>query len=738
MTHKRLWAIFALMIGLFSAVPFASAHGYLVRAIPENRAVLDRAPTRVQYWFSEGLEESFSTINIRDQAGQIVASGGVSDTDSSLLTARLPNDLPNGAYVVELRPAFASDGHVYAESRVFFIGEAIGNIEINADRGAIPLEVLWRFFTVGASLVLFGTLALYGWVLLPAWGNKSHKAGWLPPRLMNRLHALIGFSLLVGFMGNSIALIQQTMTFFNIPFDQALQPQFWELVRVGSRFGDVWMWRMGLMSLLGVMFLATLMYQKQYPEVVYPFWMAGLWVGALIIGTFSITSHAAGALTLAWAGVFVDWAHGMGVGIWVGGLFALILCLPVALAPYANGQRHDALRVVIKRFSGVAIGALVVVIASGVYSASNWIYGGDELQSSFSTALIAKIIMILPLLAIGGLNHLLAHPDQYARLQKWINPTLGHFIRITRIEIIIASAVLVAASTLSATPIPAPAFIQSESQAPSATQTIGDMTVSMAITPGGTGVNTFDIALSRDNMPVTDASVVVMNQSPSQDKRGDIHTTEVIDGGVYVSAGGEIDREGVWWSVVNITQNGVTERVTFTWDISAEAGVIVSLPPTLIQLFALGAVFGAVGFALSPVVRRRIKKMGMNIFTVSFAVAATILTIFGLLIGWRVMENTQQTYLATLNPLPVVINTNLPTQESLNLGEIGFNEHCEAWHNTSDFDELVSRLNRTRDEDLYSALVDGWRNLPACARELSPETRWDIVNYIRALGMSSM
>ncbi|HRF99053.1 MAG TPA: hypothetical protein PLZ51_27770, partial [Aggregatilineales bacterium] len=123
--------------------------------------------------------------------------------------------------------------------------------------------------------------------------------------------------------------------------------------------------------------------------------------------------------------------------------------------------------------------------------------------------------------------------------------------------------------------------------------------------------------------------VVVMNQSPSQDKRGDIHTTELIDGGVYVSAGGEIDREGVWWSVVNITQNGITERVAFTWDISAESGVIVSLPPTLMQLLALGAVFGAVGFALSPVVRRRIKKMGMNVFTVSFAVAATILTIFG-------------------------------------------------------------------------------------------------------------
>ena len=731
MTHRHLWAIFALMLGLFSLVPSTSAHGYLVRAIPENRAVLDRAPTRVQYWFSEGLEAQFSTINIRDQQGNILASGGVSETDASLLTARLPNDLPDGAYVVELRPAFASDGHVYAESRVFFIGEAIGGIDIRTDTTAIPLEVFWRFLAVGASLVLFGTLALYGWVLLPAWGNKTHKAGWLPPRLMNRLHALIGFSLLVGFIGNGLALIQQTMIFFNIPFDQALQPQFWELVRVGSRFGDVWMWRMGLMSLLGAMFVATLIYQKRYPEVVYPFWIAGLWVGALIIGTFSIVSHAAGALTIAWVGVFVDWTHGLGVAVWVGGLFALMLCLPVALAPYPDDQRLSATRAVVNRFSAVAIGAVAVVIASGVYSASNWIYGIEELQSSFGGALIAKVVMILPLLGIGGLNHLLAHPEQYARLRKWVNPRLTHFIRITRIEVLLASAVLIAACTLSATPIPTPAFIQSETQTPSAIQQIGDMTVSMSISPGGTGVNTFDIALARGDVAISDADVVMINSSPSADTRRDVHISEPIDGGVYVSAGAEIDHEGVWWSSVNITENGVTQRVAFAWTINADAGVIVSLPPTPIQLLALGGVFGAVSFALSPIVRRRIKKMGMNTFTVSFAVAATLLTIFALVIGWQVMENAQRQYLATLNPPPVVINPTLPTQESLNLGEALFNDVCVAWHNTRDFDELVSRLNRTRDETLYSAFIDGWRDLPPCARDVALEARWDMVNYIR-------
>lgn len=735
MMRMRLWVVCALMITLFITPSGTSAHGYLVRAIPENRAVLERAPTRVQYWFSEALESRFSTIHVRDQMGNIIATGGLSDKDNTLLTARLPNQLPNGAYIVELRPAFASDGHVYAESRVFFIGEAIGGIDAASATTALPLEVVWRFITISASTILFGTLALYSWVLIPAWGNRTHKAGWLPSRLMKRLHIIIGVSLLVAFLGNGLALIQQTMVFFNISFEQALQPQFWEVVRVGSRFGDVWMWRMGLMSLFGMMFLATLNYQHRYPEFVYPFWMAGLWICALILGTFSITSHAAGALTMAWIGVFVDWGHKLAVAIWVGGLFALMICLNVALAPYADEQRLHALRVVIKRFSLVAIGALVVTIASGMYNASNWIYSMDEVQTSFGMTLIAKIVLIIPLLGIGAMNHLLAHPEQYGRLRRWIDPKLGQFIHITRFEVIFASIVVVSASTLSATPLPTPSFIQSDVQAPSATQVIDNLTISMNISPGGTGVNTFDIRLLRDDTPITNADVRLLNNAPTYDRRGDVHFVEPIDDGLYVAAGAEVDQGGIWWSLVDVRLDDVRHRVAFAWEIDPNAGVIISLPPTPIQLSALGGVMIAVMVALSPLIRSRIHKMGMNTFTVSAAIAAVVLTGIALVIGWRVMENTQQEYLRTLNPPPTIVNTNLPTAESLARGEHLLVIHCPTWQTTSDFKVLIERLNRTRDEALYSALVDGWRNLPACAENVSPENRWDMVNYIRSLGM---
>jgi hypothetical protein len=48
-------------------------------------------------------------------------------------------------------------------------------------------------------------------------------------------------------------------------------------------------------------------------------------------------------------------------------------------------------------------------------------------------------------------------------------------------------------------------------------------------------------------------------------------------------------------------------------------------------------------------------------------------------------------------------------------------------------DALVERLPRTRDEELFFATRDGWRDLPPCVGELTDEQRWHIVNYIRTL-----
>ena len=52
MTRLRSTCFIALavLVTLLLSLSPVSAHGYLLRSIPEDRAVLERAPARLQYW----------------------------------------------------------------------------------------------------------------------------------------------------------------------------------------------------------------------------------------------------------------------------------------------------------------------------------------------------------------------------------------------------------------------------------------------------------------------------------------------------------------------------------------------------------------------------------------------------------------------------------------------------------------------------------------------------------------
>ena len=62
---------------------------------------------------------------------------------------------------------------------------------------------------------------------------------------------------------------------------------------------------------------------------------------------------------------------------------------------------------------------------------------------------------------------------------------------------------------LSATPVPVPPDIQDTVPPPSGTQMAGDTTVTMTVTPGGPGVNTYDVLVTQDDQPVDNLDVRV-------------------------------------------------------------------------------------------------------------------------------------------------------------------------------------------------------------------------------------
>ncbi|MCC6614296.1 MAG: FixH family protein [Anaerolineae bacterium] len=720
-----------LILIVFALPPLVGAHGYLIRAIPEDRSVLERSPARVQYWFSEALEPDFSTITVRDTSGTAVAEGGVSENDDKLMTARLPSDLPDGAYIVDLRLAFASDGHVIFESRTFFVGETVAGVGgVSSSNEAVSLEVVWRALMLTSTMVLMGVFWLYVLVLVPAWGSDSHPAGRLPPRVMNRLYLLAFASLALALVANVIALVQQTMVLFGVDAGRVIGEGLWSVVRIGTRFGDTWNARMFLLVLIAGLLGASLYFRREQPALVRPFWSAAAWAAPLVLFTWNIAAHSAGSLVLPWLAIFVDWLHGAAVGIWAGGLVSVVLVLPVALRPYADEARRQALLAVLHRYSRVAIAAMLVVVATGIYSATNWFTETNDVTTTYGGALLFKIVLVAALVGIGAAHHVALRPQRYARWSA-LMARVQAFMPTLRLEGVVAVAVILAAAWLAATPVPQPT-LPPQTEAPGGTETVGHYVITTAITPGGPGTNTYDVQVSRDGQPVNQVDVQVELVNPTLARRGDQHVAEDAGDGLYVAAGADVSQTGDWQALVDVSDGQTRARAAFPVSIREDAAVITSRDPNVLNVVALLAVLGAIGFALYPSMRRFVRWLNPRPISLLVSVLAVVGLIAFLILSVWLAELSNRQAEAALYPLPQIVNTVLPDADSLVRGESLIDSACSWSPDNRDLSELAERLIRLRDEELFAFTQDGWRSLPPCA-DLTDTQRWDIVNYLRTL-----
>lgn len=731
-------------MALLASAAGAGAHGFVVRAIPADRSALERPPTRLQYWFSEALEPRFSEIKLRNQSGEVIASGAVDKTNHALLALRVPAGLTDGAYIVELRPAFASDGHVIAESRVFFVGEAVGGVPGSAatDR-AIPLEALWRAGLNLANFLFFGASLLYSAVLLPAWGSPRNPHSQLPPRVMRRLRNCLIAAVCLAALANLVALLQQSMVFFNADALQVIRQNLWGVVIIGSRFGDVWSFRMVLLLFCGILLVVAEYYRPLMPQLSAGLWKSLPWLGALFIGLTMVTSHAAGSTLMPWLAIAIDWLHALAAAFWLGGALALTLLMGPALTALDSERKQRAIRAVMRRFSRLVGPLVAIMIISGIYNALNFIVAPADLDTSYGRTLGLKLLMVAPLLLLGAWQHVALRPQLAARLESALNRLPSSLqARLEQaaatgealgLEALLMLALLMAVAWLSATPLPEPESLKTEYASPQLTQTVGEFTLTSAIIPGGPGVNTYDTVVRRGDAPATDVSVHLQLVNPERGIRSPWHQAEQVDAGLYVAAGDDIDAAGDWWSIIDIVaEDGAVTRAAATWAISESAAVVQTRPPNIAHLALLLAIAAAVG----ALVQRRARHLlaALHITPASGLLAAGVLVVSSgvMVFGALLIGERQRQYEATLHPPPAQVNLQLPDAESLLRGEALYRERCLVWQGQSaDFRALRNRLASARDDFLYGVVAAGWRDLPACEGELSAEDRWDIVNYAR-------
>ncbi|MFN8379518.1 MAG: CopD family protein [Anaerolineae bacterium] len=727
---RRLAFAGLLMLALLALAAPAWAHGYIIRGIPEDRAALERAPLRVQVWFSEPLEPEFSQITVSTAAGEVIATANADPENPSLLAVRLPPGLPDGAYSVDLRIAFASDGHVINERRVFFVGEAGDLAGSSASDAVVPLEVVWRALSLGGALVLLGVGAVYALVLVPAWGSPTYRAGLLPPRVMTALDAVMLGALLAVLAGNLLALLQQTMVFFDADAGRVLSEGLWSVVRSGTRFGDTWNVRMIVLGVVAGLWGVSLWARRAQPAWVRPFWSAGAWASALLLGTYSLSSHAAGSPVLPWLALAIDWLHLCAVGMWAGGLAALSLVVPVALRPYRGEERRLALLAALNRFSPLAFGAALLVVATGIFSSLVWVTEPAQVGTRYGITLIAKIVLVLALLGLGALHRAVLKPERYARLAAWEN-RLGGPNRTLYLEAALGLVVIIAAALLSATPVPRPDIVSPP--APTATVEVGDTQVTLTLSPGGPGVNSTDVYVEQNGQPWDDPIVSVRIADPARDLRGAWHPADPAGDGLFVAANGDIDRAGPWLALVDVREGDELTRAAFPLNLSEDAALQLTRAPTFGNLLALAGVALMSVIVVWPLIRFGWNKLDRSPLALVLLVGGAILVVLIVAGGIWLSQESDAVFASYNTPLPAVVNPVLPDQASLERGQAALAASCPGWTESREFDELVKRLTRLRDEELWTAVNEGWRTLPACDAALPDAARWDIVNAVRSL-----
>jgi putative copper export protein len=127
---------------------------------------------------------------------------------------------------------------------------------------------------------------------------------------------------------------------------------------------------------------------------------AALGTAALVALTTSLGGHAAdwGDATPA---VASDWIHMMAAAVWTGGLLGLAL----AVLPDRGDWPPALLPTIARRFSRLAGGCVLAIVATGVYNAWLQVRTPAALATTaYGRVLVAKVLMAVVVIGLGAVN----------------------------------------------------------------------------------------------------------------------------------------------------------------------------------------------------------------------------------------------------------------------------------------------------------------------------------------------
>jgi copper transport protein len=475
----RLRAV-AAVAGAFalslSVVPSAAAHAVLLTTEPRNDAVVDEAPAQVTLRFNEPVETAFGSLRVYDARARRVDSGDVQRPEPDTVTVAVDGPLARGTYTATWR-VVSADSHPVDGAFVFHVeapganpaGIAAQVLDSGTPRHVTVLFTASRFLDFALLLLAVGGVAAL-LVVLGAASAESRRRLWLVLAVVSLELAVVA----------GLGIVLQGAAAGGFAFGEALDRDVVQAV-LDTRFGRVWAIQAGLaIALAGAAFGLS---RKAGDS------LALRATALLAAGGLVFTPAAAGHAAVSGTSAFVaDVAHVEAAAAWSGGLAFLLAGL------FLDRERRwpfaaDA----VPRFSALALLSVAVLLAAGTVNGYLQVRVLRGLwETDYGLLLLAKVALVLPLLALGAYNNRRVVP----RLRRQLASALERrrFVRATGAELALMTAVVGVTAVLVSEP---PARAEVAPKGPYSTlTTLGPLELNLVVDPGRAGANAIHLYLS--------------------------------------------------------------------------------------------------------------------------------------------------------------------------------------------------------------------------------------------------
>lgn len=246
-------------------------------------------------------------------------------------------------------------------------------------------------WTLFAGLAVVIGVVVSRWIILPRALGREEAVATDARRRAAGL-GVAGASLTL--LGVALYLVRQLVEFRDplVPLSEDLG------LLMSTPWGTTWIWAaVGVIALLAALLVARSGRR--------PGWWAATPL-ALALGAFpGLTGHAAGVEGYRTLALAADTAHVWAVGAWIGGL-ALVLRLEAGWRKRGENQPRSLLPRLVPAFSPVAMGAVALLVLTGVFAAWSHVEGGFGalIGTGYGRTLLLKVGLVALVLALGARN----------------------------------------------------------------------------------------------------------------------------------------------------------------------------------------------------------------------------------------------------------------------------------------------------------------------------------------------